>query len=310
MNLDALVAPLRADVVSGAAVLARAGSDVMRRGAIHLPADSSEALAGELAALAVRVLDAQPVMAPMVHLLTQVLESVKAGKPLEESRRAAAAAAERFRDHLERSNREAADSLAEALPENATVFTLSSSSSVRSGLLMARKGLKAICLESRPMNEGQALARTLAQAGIPVTLAVDAAVDALMDRADVVLLGADSVGDAGVVNKIGSVAAARSAKARGIPVWVAADQWKWLPEGFPQPLEDDRPADEVWRGSRGVRVWNRYFECLTFDMVDGFVCEDGVLEPPELNERRADIRAAAVLRDWAARYREEPKTQG
>ena len=66
------------------------------------------------------------------------------------------------------------------------------------------------------------------------------------------VMGADSVGDRGIVNKIGSLGLAREAQEWATPLWVAADRSKWLPPGFPQPVDDDRPGDEVWRGSRGV----------------------------------------------------------
>jgi ribose 1,5-bisphosphate isomerase len=149
------------------------------------------------------------------------------------------------------------------------------------------------------MCEGHALARTLAQAGIPVTLAVDAAGPALVESADVVVIGADSVGDRGVVNKIGSLALTREAKLRNVPVWVAADRSKWLPPGFPQPLDDDRPGDEVWRGARGVTVWNRYFEVLPSDLVDQVITDAGSFSPAELDAEREKLEVAPVLERWA-----------
>jgi translation initiation factor 2B subunit (eIF-2B alpha/beta/delta family) len=255
-------------------------------------------------------MDAQPSMAPLVHLLTQVLEALEDDISLEEARRRAARAAETFRDRLDAQGRELSDALADALPDSQTVLTHSASNSVRSGLLKARKGIKVICLESRPQNEGHGLARTLAQAGIPVTLAVDAAAESLVPRADLVLLGADSVGDRGVVNKIGSAAVARSAQAHGVPVWVAADATKWMPPGFPQFVADDRPADEIWRGARGVRVWNRYFECLNFELMDRLVCGSGVLSRAELDDRRAELRAAPALLAWADRKSVELERRG
>lgn len=306
MKLDALVAPLRADVVSGAAVVARAAADAMRRGAIHLPAETPEELVSALETLALRVMDAQPAMAPLVELLTSVLEAGESEPSVDGARRAAAEAAEAFRERLEDRSRTVAEFLARELPRDATVLTLSSSSTVRSGLLEAKgKGIRAICLEGRPMNEGQGLARTLAQAGIPVTLAVDAAAQSLLGSADLVLLGADSVGDSGVVNKIGSLGLALGARDRAIPVWVAADRSKWLPTGFPQRVADDRPAEEVWRGARGVRVWNRYFETLAPDLVQCVITDSGPLTPGELDEARQALRAAPVLRKWAGSRHDE-----
>lgn len=302
MNLDALVAPLRADVVSGAAVVARAAAAALRRGAVHLPADDPAELRTGLETLGLRVLDAQPAMAPLVELVGRVLDAAADEATLESTRRAAAAAAESFRSELESRGVRVAQRLARGIPEGARVMTLSSSSTVRTGLLEAqRRKISVVCLEGRPINEGQALARTLALAGIPVTLAVDGAAQSLVREADLVIMGADSLGDDGIVNKIGSVGLARGAQEHGVPVWVAADRSKWLPPGFPQPVDDDRPADEVWRGARGVKVWNRYFELLPASLVDRIVSDSGSYTPEELDEERRALRVAPALETWARR---------
>ncbi|MEJ2539036.1 MAG: hypothetical protein P8188_03460 [Gemmatimonadota bacterium] len=302
MNLDALVAPLRADVVSGAAVVARAAAAAMRRGAIHLPADDTAGLNRGLETLAVRVLDAQPAMAPLVELVSSVLNAAAGADSLEAARGSAAAAAEAFRGELERRGEKVAHRLARKIPEGSRVLTLSSSSTVRTGLLQAaERDIQVTCLEGRPLNEGHALARTLAQGGIPVTLAVDAAGPTLVSSSDLVLVGADSLGDAGIVNKIGSLGLAREARERGVPVWVAADRSKWLPPGFPQPVDDDRPGEEVFRGARGVTVWNRYFEVIPGSLVDRIVTDAGVFTPEELDEARSALQVAPALEEWARR---------
>jgi translation initiation factor 2B subunit (eIF-2B alpha/beta/delta family) len=307
VNLDALVAPLRADVVSGATVVARAAAAAMRRGAVSLPADSTQELRRGLESLAVKVLDAQPAMAPLVELLDSVLTALPDEGPVEEARRAAAEATERFRVQLEERSAHVARRLASALPSGSTLLTLSSSNTVRSGLVAAQsKGIQVVCLESRPMNEGQGLARTLALADIPVTLAVDSAAESLMPRCDLVILGADSVGDRGVVNKIGSVGLARCARDHSVPVWIAVDRSKWLPPGFPQIHADDRPADEVWKGARGVRVWNRYFECLPWELVDRIVTDEGDMTAEELDRRRGELSVAPALDAWAADRTRDP----
>lgn len=303
MNLDALVAPLRADVVSGAAVVARAAAAAMRRGAVQLPAQDPAQLRTALERLAVEVLNAQPSMASLVGLLTGVLAAVDDADSVEEARRASARATEEFRRRLEQSGEEVAAVLARKIPAKATILTISSSTTVRSGLVQAREKYPTVMvLEGRPMTEGQSLARTLAESGVSVLLAVDAAAESLVSRADLVLLGADSVGDDGVVNKIGSTSLARAAVAHSVPVWVATDRTKWLPPGFPQVVADDRPAEEVWRGGRGVRVWNRYFEILPYDLVDRILTEDGSQTPDELTRARQALRVAPALMAWADSY--------
>jgi ribose 1,5-bisphosphate isomerase len=187
------------------------------------------------------------------------------------------------------------------LPRKGTVLTVSSSSTVRDALLFDAhlRDLRVICLEGRPMREGCMLAEALAGAGIEVVFAVDAAADALVADADLVLLGADSLGDRGVVNKIGSKGAAAAARPRRIPVHVAADETKILPPGFPQHLTDDRPPEEVWDAPRGVVVWNRYFEAVPLETITLVTTDEATYGPEELERRRRDVVLPEEIRAWA-----------
>lgn len=309
LNLDALVAPLRAEVVSGAAVVARTAAEVVRRAAVRIPAHSPDELRGSLGRLAVKIMDAQPAMAPLVALARQVLDAVEGSDSLEDARRLAARAAEDFRGSVESRTRGVGQRASGHVPREGTVITISSSSAVRAALTerTADPGPTVVCLESRPMEEGRALAAALARHGLRVVYAVDAAVGTLMDDADLVLLGADSVGDAGVVNKIGSGVLAREARRRGIPVVVAADRTKLLPPGFPQPVRDDRPPDEIWKAPSGVRVWNRYFERVPWDDVTLVVTDEEDLPPDGVQTLRAGLSVPPELRAWAdARTDREP----
>jgi len=157
------------------------------------------------------------------------------------------------------------------------------------------------------MREGEILATALAKAGVAVTFAVDAAASTLMGECDTVLLGADSIGDLGVVNKIGSAGLVDAAMRHEVPVMVVADETKILPTGFPQHLADDRPPEEVWRAPAGVRVWNRYFEAFELERVTTVVTESAALTPLEVEELRKGIVLPPGLQAWAdARARGTP----
>lgn len=288
-------------MVSGAAVVARRAAEAVRRAAVRGPAGSTAELRELLGSLAVRILDAQPAMASLVALGARVLEAADDDASLEDARRAVAHEAEAFRDALERGTRAVAKAASRELPDRGAILTLSSSSTVRETLLHrgGDRGLEVTCLESRPMSEGRTLAEALARAGIPTLYAVDAAAHNLVERADLVLMGADSVGDRGLVNKIGSAALARAATQRGIPVMVVTDDTKLLPPGFPQRVDDDRPGEEVWRAPAGVRVWNRYFEVVPSEWVTTIVTEDGPRAPDAVDRDRRRLRVPAELRRWA-----------
>jgi len=308
-RLDALVAPLRADTLSGAAVVAGTAAQVLHQGAFDVPGGSRREVHAGLTALSVKILDAQPAMAPLVALVREVLTAAGSAADARTARGSAAEAAELFRERLESRQLEVARRAARLLPRKGTVLTVSSSSTVRDALLFDAhlRDLRVICLEGRPMREGRMMAEALAGAGIEVVFAVDAAADALVADADLVLLGADSLGDRGVVNKIGSKGAAAAAKPRRIPVHVAADETKILPPGFPQHLTDDRPPEEVWDAPRGVVVWNRYFEAVPLETITLVTTDEATYGPEELERRRRDVVLPEEIRAWArARGAEGP----
>jgi translation initiation factor 2B subunit (eIF-2B alpha/beta/delta family) len=237
-----------------------------------------------------------------------VLSALDGVDGLDEGRRAAAQAAEEFRGEVEERTAKLARQAARLLPEQGVVLTVSSSSTVRAAVVKAGRGadLRVICLESRPMAEGQAQARALAAAGVPVTFAVDAAAEALLPGCAAVLLGADSLGDQGAVNKVGSRAVVRAARIYDVPVWVLADQTKLLPPGFPQVVGDDRPGDEVWNAPMGIRIWNRYFEIIPDTLIDQVISDTGVSVPDEVHSARRRLPVPPELAAWASWRRGDP----
>lgn len=301
-RFDDLVAPLRDDVVSGASVLGRTASDVLRRAAIRLQAGSLDELRWGLGEVCGRVLDAQPAMAPLVTLVRDVMASIENVDSLAGGRHAAASAADAFRTGLEHRTQAVRQAALDILPVGGTVATLSSSATVRAVLASEAQplGIRVLCFESRPMNEGRLFAQSLAAEGVDVMYAVDAAAHALVPECDAVMFGADSIGDRGIVNKIGSAMIAQIACASRVPVYVLADETKILPRGFPQVLEDDRPAHEVWSAPEGVVVWNRYFELTPLEYVTAFVTGGGVLDARALDSMRGKMELPAGLRAWAA----------
>jgi translation initiation factor 2B subunit (eIF-2B alpha/beta/delta family) len=301
LRLDALVAPLRADVVSGAAVVARMAAEVVRRAAGRVPAESVPELRTALAEVGILTLDAQPAMAPLVALVREVLDAIDGASDVDSGRIAARKACNAFREGLETRAQVVASRASGLLPEQGDILTLSSSSTVRGALLhhAQRRQGRVIVLESRPMQEGQMLAAALAKAGVPVLFAVDAAAATLVAGCAAVLLGADSVGDLGIVNKLGSLGAAQAASEVGVPVLVATDETKILPPGFPQRVADERPADEVWRAPANVRVWNRYFEAVPLHLVSSIISESATLTPTEVEDFRKAIRVPDEIRAWA-----------
>jgi len=301
MNLDALVAPLRADVVSGAAVVGRTAAEVVRRVAEGSETADEKGFRDLLGRLVLRILDAQPAMAPLVTLGSRVLAAADGAESVQAARGAVVDAVARFKEALEVGGREVGERAREILPDRGRIVTISHSSTVQSALSGLGAGdSEVVCLESRPLSEGRRLARELARQEISVLYAVDAAAWSLTAGAAGVLVGADSIGDRGVVNKIGSRALVEAGRSEGVPTYALADRTKLLPPGFPQHTDDDRPGEEVWSSPPGVRVHNRYFEAVPLEVFEAVITEEGIRSPEEIEDTRREIPVPEELRRWAA----------
>lgn len=296
MELEQLVAPLREDVQGGAAEVAIRAIAAFE--AVLDEAQSVGELRDDLERLALELVQAQPAMAPLLRLSAAVLDAQGAENELAPARALTHQALDRFRRHLLGAPAEIAARAEVLIPAGGSVLTVSSSSTVRAALLeaAARRAFSIVCTESRPNEEGRDLARSLAEAGLTVTFAVDAAITSLIRRCDVVLVGADSIGDLGIVNKIGTRLAALAARGAGIPVYALCDSTKLLPPGVAQTFEEDRAASEVWPNApQGVRVWNRYYEATPLAFFEGIVTEAGLQRPQEIEAARERIRMPHLL---------------
>ncbi|GAX82766.1 hypothetical protein CEUSTIGMA_g10192.t1 [Chlamydomonas eustigma] len=85
-----------------------------------------------------------------------------------------------------------------------------------------------IVTEGRPDASGLKMARALDEMSIPTTLILDSGVAFSMERADMVMVGAEAVVEnGGIVNKLGTYQIAVCAKACNKPFYVAAESYKF-----------------------------------------------------------------------------------
>jgi translation initiation factor 2B subunit (eIF-2B alpha/beta/delta family) len=193
-----------------------------------------------------------------------------------------------------------------------TVMTCSLSSTVRDAVLAAAAAgtrLNAIVCESRPLFEGMALGNAWTEGGVSVEVITDAQAAIFVQRADLVLVGADALEAAGVVNKAGTHLLALAAAEAGVPVVVAADTSKLSAGSVEEiahpgcggelqgePVREEKAAREVsdaWPppGLRpGAAVRNVYFERTPYDLVQRLITEEGELEPGTVVDQVAALR--------------------
>ena len=72
------------------------------------------------------------------------------------------------------------------------------------------------------------MCRALEDLKVPCTIVLDSGVGYIMERVDMVLVGAEGVVESGgIINKLGTYTVALAAKAHGVPVYVAAESFKF-----------------------------------------------------------------------------------
>ncbi len=185
---------------------------------------------------------------------------------------------------MDRDSRNIATYGAKLIPNNALVLTHCHSSTVTKILIQAKKMRKkftVVSFETRPRYQGRKTAKELADNGIDVTCAVDGSMQLFMKKADIVLVGADSITSRGdLINKIGTSTLAHIARLNDVSFYCAAELSKYSPETIFGNLEkiEERDAKEVWdRPPRGVKIRNPAFEATASKYISGFITEAGVI---------------------------------
>ncbi len=144
-----------------------------------------------------------------------------------------------------------------------------------------------------------------APAGVPVTVITDSMAAWTMKTRGIkaVIVGADRIaanGDA--ANKIGTYGVALSAKAHGIPFYVAAPSSTFdlgLPDGSAIPIEERDPREVsapfgTPLAPEGAAIFNPAFDVTPHPLITALVTEKGVLRPPFTESiRKAFAREAS-----------------
>lgn len=204
-----------------------------------------------------------------------------------------------------------------------TILTLSASSTIRDCIVDAYAALDIETLdlrilESRPLFEGVSIASSISSKftsqfqsaqdrNLRISLYTDASAAVASSDVDVVLIGADRISATrGVSNKTGSLPVVLSARhvTPDVKVLVLSDSEKVKEPCVGEDDVEENDSVEVvntWRndGVKGTQlvsgdaaegnitteVKNIYFEWVPLSLVDGFVCEEGILGKDGIRER-------------------------
>jgi translation initiation factor eIF-2B subunit delta len=301
-EIEALVAPIRNDLTSGAAELALQGITMYRSLLSEIPHDEDvNQVRTILVSAAKALVKAHPAMAPIFHLANTVLLAASDAKSTKELMQATDEALTKFETRLCESASQIADHVYNLIPAGDLVFAYSFSSTVVSSLLNARgkgKFFRAVCTEARPSREGRKLAAMLASNGMEVIHTFDSAMGLILPQCRVAFMGCDCVGRPGIVNKVGSWLLALACRELGIPLYALAGTEKFVTDERVFEFEDyERPGSEVWPESpSGVRVLNKQYELIPFSWLAGVVTEHGVLQEKDVDQYVSKLETHSALK--------------
>jgi translation initiation factor 2B subunit (eIF-2B alpha/beta/delta family) len=137
--------------------------------------------------------------------------------------------------------------------------------------------------ETRPTLGGRRMAKALIDSGIPVTYYTDAAMRQALKKADIVIIGADTISDSGqVYSAIGSELIAELAEKYDVPVYVCMPSWKYNPSTLDEYEESAalQQKEEIWSNPpKGVIISNFGYEKIHPKLVTGIITELGIYKP-------------------------------
>jgi len=175
-------------------------------------------------------------------------------KDFSECKRVLAQRGELFLQKADNSRQKIAALSQQFIRDGSVILTHSKSRVVLQVLLEAvarNKRFRVYVTQAHPGMEGAGTEKILSAHNIPCTMILDSAVGYVMERVDMVLLGAESVVESGgIINKIGTFQMAVMAKTMNKPVYTAAESFKFLRE---YPLKQ-KEIENCWKydgGSEG-----------------------------------------------------------
>ncbi len=273
------------DELRGAAGDRRSGSATIARTAAYALAEMSRTLSPDAIVDATQLLvSSQPLMASCLRLADTVLRGLDTdGAP------GAARAADDFAQRLDDERTALVKHLAERLPTEGTIVTVSASSLVIDALKSAPR-LRVLCAVSEPGGEGRDAAQALTDAGLEASLIPDGSLAQQSARADAVVFGADAIGPTAFLNKTGTLGAALGARTARRPCICVAATSKIVDEGL-WPLL-------VQRSERLLADGIPIFEEVPISFVTTIVLESGPQGPRAIRRLARAARMHPQIVAW------------
>lgn len=158
--------------------------------------------------------------------------------------------------------------------KRSTVLTHCHSSFVVTALIKNKPRIKEVIVtETRPKYQGMVTAKELLKARIKVSYITDAAISTVIEKADLIVVGADALRREGLVNKVGTHPLALVAKENRKPFYVITSSF--TVDKRKKIVMEQRSPSEV-AVIKGAKIFNPAFDITPWKYVSAVVTEKGV----------------------------------
>jgi translation initiation factor 2B subunit (eIF-2B alpha/beta/delta family) len=242
---------------------------------------------------------AQPAMGILFRLVNDMLWAADGAIGAAEMRQAALDHLQQFQAREAMALFNLVETASAHLAQYRAIMTYSRSSTVLRTLSESKsKKLRVYCSEGRPMYEGQTLASELGWAGVQVILGIDMSLFSWLPEVEALIIGADSLGLTGLVNKIGTAELVRAAAEIDIPRIVLTTTSKFMPNDFlaGQHIHRGDPEEIMPVSSSNVDVRNITFDVTPLELITMVISEKGPLQGEHLLEELDAVRTYPGLR--------------
>ncbi|MGE5390450.1 MAG: hypothetical protein ACM3PE_05230 [Deltaproteobacteria bacterium] len=242
-TLAELIEAIRNDRVNGASTLTRQALEILHLAACGLPSNSPDHYLTALTEVALELSQVRPNMHSINHYMQCFLAEIKQSPLTDDLPSYMVRLTEDLIQRWEVSRSQLIKAGASLIDQGNTIFTGSYSSTIIASLLIASQQGKdfSLLIAVSRLQDGQPaygtnMARELAEQGITSTLIEDGKIADHAGKADMVVLGADTVlADGSVINGYPSMALAQAASAYSIPVYVLCEVSKHSDRNTIQP---------------------------------------------------------------------------
>lgn len=287
MELEDAAKKIESMEIRGAAKIARMAALALKDFALNYEGSEVEPFKDDLKKAKERLLSTRPTAVSLKNAVSIVMKGIEKENSVSELKNKVTTSAENFIAKSESALKIIAEIGSKRIKDGHVLLTHCNSSAAISTIIRAHadgKNIQVFATESRPKRQGYITVRELVKHKVPTTLIVDSAVRYVMQKVDLVVVGADTIASNGaVINKIGTSQIALCAHEARVPVMVCAETYKFSHETMVGELVEieERDVNEIVNQEDfpNVRLFNPVFDATPPEYVDVIVTEEGVISP-------------------------------